>query len=76
MTLKVGTCEQALCECDRQFALAHEQATDVFTNDYHLFWSETNWDPEAQCTRGGGGDADPQCCGGEKKNQAYVSKEF
>ena len=71
--IKLGTCEQALCECDRQFALAHEAVTDVFTEDYHLFWTQTGWNPEGQCLRGGPGDSDPQCCGGERKNQAFVS---
>ena len=70
---KVGSCEAALCECDRQFAIAHEAVTDVFVEDYHLFWSKTGWNPEGQCQRGGGGDSDPQCCGGNRKNSAFVS---
>ena len=61
LKIKLGTCEQALCECDRQFALAHEAVTDVFNEDYHLFWTKTGWNPEGQCLRGGSGDSDPQC---------------
>ena len=62
-----------MCECDRQFARAHKAVTDVFNEDYHLFWSKVGWEPENSCSRGSGGSADPQCCGSGNKNQAFVS---
>ena len=36
-----NSCDRALCECDAQFAKAHNAAKDVFTNEYHMFWSTT-----------------------------------
>merc|ERR1739838_490444 len=62
-----GSCERSLCECDAMFAKKHVEATDVYTDDYHIFYS--TWDPETQCSRNGG-SGDPQCCGGE--NDAFV----
>merc|ERR1719499_251170 len=66
-----NSCDRALCECDAQFAKAHNAAKDVFTNEYHMFWSTTEgypmWDPEndnSQCPRGGNGPYVPECCGG------------
>ena len=35
----------------------------VFSNDYHLFWTKTGWNPEEQCLRGGLGPYEPECCG-------------
>ena len=69
---KDNSCDRALCECDRQFAIAHASARQVYTNDYHAFWSELGWDPEGQCQKGGNGKGgNPQCCGGG--TTAYVS---
>ena len=48
-----NSCDRALCECDAQFAKAHNAAKDVFTNEYHMFWSTTDvsiksqFDPKA-----------------------------
>merc|ERR1712113_509984 len=62
---KENSCDRALCECDRQFAIVHNAAKQVYTNDYHSFWSELGWDPEGQCQKGGNGKGgNPQCCGG------------
>ena len=66
-----GSCERALCECDRQFAIDHAAATGVYTDDFHAFWAPNGWDPEGQCMKGGNGQNDPQCCGGN--NAPYVS---
>ena len=66
-----GSCERALCECDRQFAIDHASATGVYTDDFHAFWAPNGWDPEGQCMKGGNGQNDPQCCGGN--NAPYVS---
>jgi hypothetical protein len=69
-----NTCDRALCECDAKFAKEHSGAKDVFTNQYHMFWSTTDgynmWDPEndpAACPRNGGGVYEPKCCGGGAK---------
>lgn len=33
-----GTCERALCECDRQFTKAHAEKSDVYNQDFnHIF---------------------------------------
>ena len=69
-----GSCERALCECDRQFAIDHAAATGVYTDDFHAFWAPNGWDPEGQCMKGGNGQNDPQCCGGN--NAPYVSYDF
>lgn len=68
---RANTCDRALCECDAQFAKAHNAVKDVFTNEYHMFWSTSEgypmWDPEndnSQCPRGGNGPYTPECCGG------------
>ena len=66
-----GTCGRSLCECDAMFARQHAPVTDHFKVQYHMFWSTTYdypmWDPkndDSQCPRGGGGDYEPECCGG------------
>merc|ERR1712003_20199 len=43
----------------------HVATVDVFNNDYHDFWSTTDWmnNKENVCVPRGGGSADPQCCG-------------
>lgn len=60
-----GTCGRALCECDKMFAQNHVNSVDVFTTDFHDFWSTTGWmdNKENVCVPRGGGSADPQCCG-------------
>ena len=57
-----GTCERALCECDAMFAREHVAASDVYTDDNHMFYSKTGWNPEEECIAGGG-STDPKCCG-------------
>jgi len=49
-----------------------ETLAQHFKTKYHMFWSTTSgykmWDPEndpSQCPRNGGGDYEPECCGGE-----------
>ena len=37
-----NSCERALCECDAQFAKAHNAVKDVFTTEYHMHWSITD----------------------------------
>jgi len=60
-----GSCGRSLCECDKMFAQRHVATVDVFNNDYHDFWSTTDWmdNKENVCVPRGGGSADPQCCG-------------
>ena len=57
-----GTCERALCECDAMFAREHVAASSVYTDDNHMFYSKTGWNPEEECIAGGG-STDPKCCG-------------
>ena len=53
-----GSCGRNLCECDLQFAKDH-----VSSDDYHMFWSQTGWNPEENCPGTPGGPVDIQCCG-------------
>ena len=55
-----GTCERALCECDAMFAREHVAASSVYTDDNHMFYSKTGWNPEEECIAGGG-STDPKC---------------
>lgn len=64
-----NSCERSLCECDKQFAAAHNAVKDVFDRQYHMFWSTNDggemWDPQNDpnaCPTGGVGPYDPQCC--------------
>lgn len=57
-----GSCERALCECDAMFAREHVAASAVYTDDNHMFYSKTGWNPEEECIAGGG-STDPKCCG-------------
>jgi len=57
-----GTCGRKICECDLQFAKAHVSQTSAFDSENHLFWSNSNWDPETDCTHPIG-SAVPKCCG-------------
>merc|ERR1711935_1028651 len=41
-----GSCQRELFECDLQFVEDTYTTKDVWTEDYHLFWSKTGWDNE------------------------------
>ena len=36
----------------------------AFNNDFHLFWSTTDWEPKTDCHRTLG-NAEPECCGSD-----------
>jgi hypothetical protein len=60
---EANSCERDLCECDFAFAKAHVQAIGSFSEDYHLFWTETGWYPEDNCPQTGGtSPVAPECC--------------
>lgn len=61
-----GSCERELFECDVQLAKDTFATKDVYTDDYHLFWSKTGWDSEDadSCPSGGSAPVEHQCCGG------------
>merc|ERR1712106_517001 len=61
-----GSCQRELFECDLQFVEDTYTTKDVWTEDYHLFWSKTGWDNEDanNCPSGGNGPVEHQCCGG------------
>merc|ERR1712080_65756 len=40
---KADTCERALCECDLQFAQDMPAHRDVYTDDYHMFYTRTGF---------------------------------
>ncbi|CAG5079698.1 Oidioi.mRNA.OKI2018_I69.PAR.g9327.t1.cds [Oikopleura dioica] len=62
----VGTCENALFQCDKQFVADTLAVKDIFDEQYHAFWGNfDNRDPD-NCPSGGGGIPAPhQCCGGD-----------
>jgi len=66
-----GSCERDLCMCDLAFSKAHVGVKNHFTNDYHLFWSTTSWEPEQDCVPGSG-PADMQCCQAASEDTAFV----
>jgi len=58
-----GSCERALCECDKQFAKNHVAVKDVYNEDYHMFWGTAGFDAKnGGCVSNPGPRADPQCC--------------
>lgn len=61
------SCERSLCECDKKFAENHVAVAAVYNKDYHSFFSEVGWQPEAQCRRAVNNYNDPQCCGGSEQ---------
>ena len=74
-----NTCERAVCECDAQFAREHLAATDVFSDEYHMFWSTNDggemWDPAndaTQCVPSGTKPVKPECCNSSNNDQAFV----
>lgn len=60
---EAGSCERALCECDKQFAQNHVAVKDVFNEDYHMFWGTAGFDAKnGGCVSNPGPRPDPQCC--------------
>lgn len=41
-----GTCERSLFECDLQLVEDTYYNRHVWNSDYHLFWSQTGFDPK------------------------------
>merc|ERR1739838_448576 len=70
------TCKRSLCECDALFAKVHSTAKDVWDQDYHMFWSTTTpqWNAEGtnSCQAGSPGSADFQCCRNDAKTSPYI----
>ncbi|CAG5080363.1 Oidioi.mRNA.OKI2018_I69.PAR.g9556.t1.cds [Oikopleura dioica] len=62
-TDSAGTCGRSLCECDKRFAQQHVEATPVFNQNYHQFWTKTGFDVDENCVPSGNGPSEPQCCG-------------
>ena len=52
--------------------LEHVAAKDVYTDDYHRFYSNPEFDSDAMCIPNGGGVTDPQCCNNNAYTGAYV----
>ena len=62
-----GSCKRELFECDAQFVKDQFAEKDVFSNDYHAFWTTTGFDREEKdqyCPSSGGNPVEKQCCGG------------
>lgn len=65
-----GSCARELFECDLQFAKDTLANKDVFNQDYHLFWGESDWSSDESCTPKGDVPNPHVCCGGH--NKAYT----
>merc|ERR1712128_137084 len=70
-----GSCQRELFECDLQFVEDTYTTKDVWTEDYHLFWSKTGWDNEDanNCPSGGNGPVEHQCCGGHTSPYYWIN---
>lgn len=74
-----GTCERELFECDKGLVEDTFGVKDVFSNQYHAFWSAApgqpgfdNRDP-ANCPSGGNGPVDHECCGGHDRKYFWIN---
>jgi len=68
-----GSCARDLCECDRIFAQEHVAVSNVYNEDYHMFYTKTGWNAETDCLKGSGGLVDPQCCGADDGPKAIYN---
>ena len=70
-----GSCERELFECDLQFVKDIYEAKDVFSNDYHAFWSTTGFDHQldSSCPTGGSAPVTHECCGGQDKPFYWIN---
>jgi len=69
-----GSCERELFECDVMFAKNTFANKDSYSDDYHLFYSTTGFDPETDesCPSGGSVPVEHQCCGGVNKPYYWI----
>ena len=71
-----GTCERELFECDAKFVEDQFNEREVFSNDYHAFWTETGFDRDEKdtyCPSSGGDPVVHECCGGHDAPWYWIS---
>ena len=54
----------------------HVAVSNVYNEDYHMFYTKTGWNAETDCLKGSGGLVDPQCCGADDGPKAQSSIIF
>merc|ERR1712176_1118318 len=71
-----GTCERELFECDAKFVQDQYNQRDVFSNDYHAFWTTTGFDRDEKdtyCPSSGGDPVQHECCGGHNAPWYWIN---
>merc|ERR1712176_814231 len=66
------TCEKELFMCDVEFVQQSWSQRNVFSEDYHAFWTTTGFDHEQDCPSAGGNPVDHECCGGTDKPFKWI----
>merc|ERR1712156_11304 len=69
-----GSCERELFECDVLMVKNTWNNREAYSDDYHLFYTTTGFDPEsdASCPTGGSVPVDHMCCGGGDKPYYWI----
>jgi len=71
---RADTCERSLCECDKLMAQEHSYHSDIWDQQYHLFWGD--WKPEQQCSHVYPASTERAharaCCNGRKNGAAFA----
>ena len=72
----VDSCSEQLFQCDLKFAIDSFANKNVFSNDYHMFWSETGFDKEEDihCPTGGSAPVEHSCCGGSGNPHFWMNE--
>ena len=70
-----GSCERELYECDVMMAYNTFNNRAAYSDDYHLFYSTTGFDPESDesCPTGGSAPVEHMCCGGVNKPYYWMN---
>lgn len=70
-----GSCERELFECDVMMAQNTFNNRAAYSDDFHLFYSQTGFDPESDesCPSGGSTPVEHMCCGGTNKPYYWMN---
>ena len=70
-----GSCARELFHCDVMMAYNTFDNRAAYSNDYHLFYSTTGFDPELEgsCPSGGSAPVEHMCCGGVNKPYYWMN---
>lgn len=69
-----GSCERDLFECDKQFVHDTFEFKAVFDENFHAFWTKTDFDhtSDESCPNNGGQPVKHMCCGGSDKPWRWI----